>query len=750
MTYTSLSRSPIVQTTTDFLRRLQGAMQTIQNPFLLLRIAVTIISPLCYFIFHLSYTRGPLFASSDEGGYLSAARTLTGHDSAIPSAVFPGSAVVLAPLYLILNDPRAIWVGALALNCVLASGILYLSGRLIKHWNPNATPFDQFITVLVVAVLPLLPTMTGYVFPSVLGTFGLLLSAFLITPVIKGRHLSTCGFLATICFLCTVHPTHLVLPLGMISVIALSRHRIIHKLLYVFVPMFCAVALVRFGVAWLPQTFSVFERSNGPTYGGLQRFSGLLKGGRDAYVNLLKEIVTVSTALIAATFGLVGVVMWSLGVQLRKNKSERVSREQLALLSFIVLAIVGYVLLTSHAFGFLDNSTYVSKRIEENIFLRYLEPVLPLCVIVGLTEMRDGRQLYRWAFIGQLGIVVIGGLVLAQTLSERSTTSGEPTFIDFFKFMANEYWPAYHFTSPNVLWWTGLSLLGLFAVYTFPRTAMLTILFVGLPLVLASQSQFHRDFSAEYSDPGSIPKLIQANYRRGTCIGFDTELRTIPFDEDGPYRRFLTYQETQFGNLSYWLGDFDLQRLTRSDWERSCSGPLIAFHPVFDYDTVVASDPNRQMVLIERRLPDYLLTNETRFRLSIASTAIDRCMRSGCFGLDASQLSTMTGVGKFKDGYLSTSGKAGQLFLTPGAILHRGTYFLEIHGSFLHTQGAHLRVVADDGTSILIDKDLPLLPQSDHIRIPLTLRSWVSDLRIEVQVTDDNDFSIRGIRVVSD
>ena len=88
-------------------------MQNNQKPFLLLQIVVTILSPLCYFIFHLSYTRGPLLASSDEGGYLSAARTLTGHDFAIPSAVFPGSPVVLAPLYLILNDPRSNLIGPL-------------------------------------------------------------------------------------------------------------------------------------------------------------------------------------------------------------------------------------------------------------------------------------------------------------------------------------------------------------------------------------------------------------------------------------------------------------------------------------------------------------------------------------------------------------------------------------------------------------------------------------------------------------
>jgi hypothetical protein len=427
-------------------------MQNNQKPFLLLQIVVTIRSPLCYFIFHLSYTRGPLLASSDEGGYLSAARTLTGHDFAIPSAVFPGSAVVLAPLYLILNDPRSIWIGALALNCVLASVILYLSGRLVKRWNPDAKPFDQLITVLCVAVLPLLPTMTGYVFPSVLGTFGLLLSTVLVSSVTKGRHLSTCGFLATISFLCTVHPTHMVLPLGMTAVLALSRHRLVHKLLYIFVPIFCAVALVRFGVAWLPQTFSIFERSNGPTYGGLQRFSGLLGAGRDAYVNVFKEIVTVSTALITATFGLVGVVVWSLGVRLKKKDSRRVSREQLALLTFLVLTIVGYVLLTSHPFGFVDNSTYFSKRIEENIFLRYLEPVIPLCIVVGLAEMRNCRTQYRWAFVGQFGIVVVGGLILANTLSERSKTSGDPTFIDVFKFMANEYWPAHYITSPNVLW----------------------------------------------------------------------------------------------------------------------------------------------------------------------------------------------------------------------------------------------------------------------------------------------------------
>ena len=46
--------------------------------------------------------------------------------------------------------------------------------------------------------------------------------------------------------------------------------------------------------------------------------------------------------------------------------------------------------------------------------------------------------------------------------------------------------------------------------------------------------------------------------------------------------------------------------------------------------------------------------------------------------------------------------------------------------------------------------ELPPLRQTDHIQIPLTLNSPVSDLRIEAQVTDNNDFSIRGVGVVSD
>jgi hypothetical protein len=46
--------------------------------------------------------------------------------------------------------------------------------------------------------------------------------------------------------------------------------------------------------------------------------------------------------------------------------------------------------------------------------------------------------------------------------------------------------------------------------------------------------------------------------------------------------------------------------------------------------------------------------------------------------------------------------------------------------------------------------ELPPLPQTDHIQSPLTLNSPVSDLRIEAQVIDNNDFSIRGVGVVSD
>ena len=233
-------------------------------------------------------------------------------------------------------------------------------------------------------------------------------------------------------------------------------------------------------------------------------------------------------------------------------------------------------------------------------------------------------------------------------------------------------------------------------------------------------------------------------------MGFSTELKAVPFDEDGPYRRYLTYQETQFGNLSYWLGNYDFRRMTRAEWQKSCDGPLIGFAPVFDTDNVVAVDSVRQMAVIEHHFPNLVTDLETRFGLSIADREGDRRMRSGCFGRDAEELSSMTGVGKFEDGYLVTSDRSGLLFLTPGAILHKGKYVLELYGSFGATQDAHILVFADDGSTILVDRDLPLLPQTNRIRIPMELPSWVSDLRIECQVTSTNQFAVRGIRIVSE
>ena len=190
--------------------------------------------------------------------------------------------------------------------------------------------------------------------------------------------------------------------------------------------------------------------------------------------------------------------------------------------------------------------------------------------------------------------------------------------------------------------------------------------------------------------------------------------------------------------------------MTRAEWQKSCDGPLIGFAPVLDTDNVVAIDIVRQMAVIEHHFPNLIVGQDTQFGLSVAQREGDRCMRSGCFGHDAEELSTMTGVGKLDDGYLVTSGRSGLLFLTPGAILNRGEYVLELYGSFGVTRDAHVRVIADDGSMILADRDLPLMPQTTRIRIPIELPNWVSDLRIECQVTSTNQFAVSGIRIVSE
>ena len=125
-----------------------------------------------------------------------------------------------------------------------------------------------------------------------------------------------------------------------------------------------------------------------------------------------------------------------------------------------MIGIFGYLVLTAHAFGMLDDVSFTFKRIEENLLLRYLEPLIPLCIVLGLAETRSfATNRLRITFV-QLILVVIAGLLVADTLRNRATLNGEPDPVDFFRFMANEYWLAHFFDTPSVLWWTVFAVFG--------------------------------------------------------------------------------------------------------------------------------------------------------------------------------------------------------------------------------------------------------------------------------------------------
>lgn len=715
------------------------------QPIRYLRYVLTLAIPLIFFLVTISYTRGPSFASSDEGGYLSWAKIIAGKSSPIGSPVYPGYGFLLAPLYLIFDSPQRIWIGVVFINFLLCIGSLLLAQKLHRQLDPMATESALLTSLVVISAYPMFGTMMGYAFTSIPSTFFLLLAIVLIEQVVNHQTTHTVGFIVVTGFLSILHPTHLAFVIFALWLLVHTRSTRKSAISYTS----GLITLVVIGQRLLkPYLFSkVLGNESDVTlgYSFTSRFFGDLTDV-PRYWYFIREIATLSYSLVISTLGLVGLVLFTFFREVRQNRIAEHRSANFYSLFGIVIPLIGYTLLTAQAFGFVPESTYFGKRIEEHVFLRYVEPALIPTLVAGVVSLPLLKKLQTRLHIVfmQVLVLVLGGITLNSAITTKIGLEGEIGKLDYLTFMANGFWPASIEVPPSTLFWSVIGIVSLVILASNRRRLLVLGLLAMNLLVMPAQIDHYLWFYSEYAEPSKVAEVARKIAAAGSCIAFDN---TLAPDFEG---RGAMYQWVEFGNYAFQFPNHHFDRMDRARWEEQCDGPLITFTPKFDTDAIAIRDSDKEAYLVLKSFKDVSSLTENYFELTTSRIPGDSCIRNGCFGYAAPKLLAGSEVGQIEKGGIATNDRSGILLQSLGDVLNEGNYVLSITGSFTSLSGVSVELLADnDATQVLNTSLLTRFTKQNALDIPFNLGYWVSDIRIVIRVSSESRIRVDGFRITS-
>lgn len=697
-------------------------------------------------IFTLSYTKGPNFAASDEGGYLSWARIVSGKASPIESPMYPGYGLLLSPLYVFLDSPDAIWKGVVFLNFLLCTGSLLLAQILHRQLVPFVGDADRLLTLLIVGAYPMFGTMMGYAFTSLPSTFFILVALTLVKSVAEQHRASTVGFVFVSGFLTTLHPTHVIFLIFATWVLVYSqstgRGRIAH--------VAGLVTLVLLGQQVVKPL--LLSRVTGNALGTSTRYDALprfLGGLTDYshYVNFAQELVTISYSVVISSLGLVGVGIGTCIQLVRRDRhKQRLASDAIVAIGVIGM-LIGYCLLTAYNFGFTSDEHFYGRRVEEYVFLRYVEPILVPLFIVSSSYISTFSSIAARLtnFFLSCVTVVLGGFALNEVLEGGAGFEGDLAPADFLRFMANGFWPASIVTTPSALWWTLLGGGALCALLVGTR-AVYALLLCGVCLLsLPVQKDHYLSFNSAYSNTGELPALIRSVTQENDCIGFDkSAMPQLPTDRWS--------QWVEYGNFAFQFPTSNLTLMLPKEWMKSCNGPFVSFSSSLGVLNPDVYDSEIGTYLYSKDQINFIKLDTKFPTLIFRTTTSDSCIEKGCFGLDSRALTNYGSALPRDDKYSSKNHSTTPSISTPGHELDQGQYWLQLIGNSDTPDWLGVRILVDGDSRIVFSGNLnaPKVKYSNYSYfLPFSLSQWVSDLRIEISLQGNAVVPLRGLKITS-
>lgn len=606
---------------------------------------------------------GPAYLN-DEVGYLLNAAALTGDRIDGANSYHFGYSLLLAPAFLLADQPGAIWRLAQATNALLGGASVFAFFLLAERFAPAAPLWERLGSVLLCAASPILFIMAGYSFPTpafvlvyALCVLALLESAS--RPWLLLVHGALVGFLFW------VHPLGAAVIVA--SLIAMS---LLARGTRAWAPVIGAAAIEVAAVLayrlWLSPALVDVMTPDG--------FPALLHYND---VRLVLSPMVLWETFVRAAGQIVYLVIATLGFALlgavaatRQAITGRLPQDRAAC-AFMVLSVLGIAAAGALMFSLLDGV----DRTDQWMYGRYVEgAALPL-LLFGLLAPQK-RILAAACLLLSAAFLALLWLTPGTFMLDRAEVWWGMNPVN-----ALGFWPAA--VAKGIPFYVAflIGALGAAIALLLPKPVAgvcVAAAFLGAGFV---QAQWHLHALAKLSHPSSLPDIVRDGWVPGSCVAIDPKMSS----GDGSYWRANLYK--------FHLHDYDIRRMPVDAWRTGCDGPLITDK----FSTA------REAGLIAREMEvDLMLA--AKGSPALPSTLVGvylphhRCTQSEfCFRQDADDLNVRTQVGRLKRNQLLTTGQAGYLFYGPGTPLKAGTYHLTLDANTPLPAGSYLDVI--EGTT---------------------------------------------------
>ena len=570
-----------------------------------LTIPIALTLSIGFFVYNTIHFSGPAYTGSDEVAYLAKAAFLAGKPVDYASSWFAGYSVFLVPAFTLFASPHHIWVAVLATNSLLWFGSFVLLGRFLREVQGPVGVLSQSdlnVAMLASCLYPGWFVLSGYAFPNSAFVFVFMVAVVTlpVRSVVKpNRVIAHC---AAVVYLCWIHPAgYAVLAISIVFLLVVGRRN--HHLLHASVGSSVMIALVFVVGPAIEKSINDAMTPAGfgyPTHYG-SHITGQLTDvfSPTHLIGLAKQLLTVSSAVIIASFGLVIVVGLS---AFRSLTSKKLRPEVANTELFCFLSLVGVIGITSLS---LYSPARFTMQLDHWIFLRYAEgvllPVLGMGTLFLLRASRKDRMI-----VGGLSMLMIApaAILLQHDLNVRGATSR----VDNHFVMSAGFWPfnvdptikfsdwigttpASALSYPNFVRWYVIGALGLLLVIVGRRLALVPALLVMLILSPRIQTNWHKWLTDEYSTIPPVRTTIISTMQNASCVLYDWSTKDMnAYDE-------------QYLALTFELTGMNLQRVNSANPYSSCGRSVLISTPdsvsvkgvsttwLGDYGISVATEP---------------------------------------------------------------------------------------------------------------------------------------------------------------
>jgi len=671
-----------------------------------------------------SYSSGPAYLA-DEIGYLANAGYIAGYRVDGASSYHAGYSFVISVAFRLFDDPFSIWKTVIAINAVTFSISLYLLSCLLKKLFPEFSIRNRLIAVLFAAIYPSWAVMVGYAFPSILLVCLYVASTLSLTRFEYNRTVSVLPFSFLVGFIYWVHPTGLAILASSIAVVTLysiMRKCYFHIILHVVV-VITLVVFYKFGVhTWIQESLTPEGYLPRLHYPSTEKLLALIQTQEFWEKFILRFFGEFSYALIAS-MGTIGFAIYMIGKRVVSSTEDK-----------LIFIYLGLSVVAAVAIGCIGGSY---GRVDHWIYGRYLDPfIFPLLSIGFLCLTRLDRNL-RLIISGVMIIVLITSGFLLNTLDMLGRTNNLMNIVSF--------WPMYLQSESVYIYWFSLGALAIATVAYFGNYIAIIFLLVSFSLAYNAQTIWHKNILNHHSKPSGLVEYIRDNYQAGTCVGYDDKAII-----DKGVERY-SYINERFNLYSYYLFNYNYQRISKEKWLSNCDGPILTRDTepfsLIEGVEVIGREESSGLFIVIKETTNYTAPALPGVYWSKASK--DACVISGCFTLNTKELSEHTQVDLYNGGNIKSTNQNGLLFYGPYYPIKKGEYYLKLEGTFSDLEGAVLDIISKGGQDKHLDIPLAKYFNSneDNIIIPFSLKFDVSDIEIRLRVSSRTKLAVYGYSI---